>query len=476
LALRQGGNDLSNITDFLDEIERLAYKILLWVLLIPKTLLKIILQPNWVPGYVKEEINSDSKRVFDRYLSPVVLFLIVTLIPSVLFAFVPITGMTISQPQAITEDDPRSIAFTVKGNFRSSTQRLFHRVWWEVWHVNYEDRAGNPVNIEYGIDVDLDRSIVYFDEEGNKIEDPKLSFVYGELHKEGEWVRPFSRSDSGQIILSNESLYPNEINLLDNHTIEDYFYYPFTKGEYQVRTTIENYDLKTRNPIETFADTIYITVPADVSKQIYFDSATMLYGEDTTATNTSSGLDWEGFKNGLESGQTYLLALGILSLPLLFSFGTKVLGEDGVSETSLKESFYMQCYYFSPLTATFWASFYTVILYTPDIPAYMNIYLLSGVMFILIMIWFWNAETYAIMVERGIPKGKAWAVLFVLVFVLLVGVFLALLITIDIDALRRYSISLYPVIGAAIFIVYLFMRRNERLKNQQKPVESQSQA
>ncbi|HKY52846.1 MAG TPA: hypothetical protein VJM08_01015, partial [Anaerolineales bacterium] len=124
---------MGNISDFLDEIERLAYKILLWVLLVPKSLLKIIFEPNWVPGYVRDELKGESREAFDKYMSPVVLFLIVTLIPALLYSYIPTVGMSVAQPQPLTEGDLRNMVLTVNGTFISSTSRVFHKVWWEVW-------------------------------------------------------------------------------------------------------------------------------------------------------------------------------------------------------------------------------------------------------------------------------------------------------------------------------------------------------
>ena len=63
-----------NIINILEGIEKLVVELLLWILFIPKTLFKIITDPNWVPIYIKEELDKKSER-FDDYISPVLLFL-----------------------------------------------------------------------------------------------------------------------------------------------------------------------------------------------------------------------------------------------------------------------------------------------------------------------------------------------------------------------------------------------------------------
>lgn len=452
---------MSNIADFLDEIERLAYKILLWVLLLPKTLLKIILEPKWVPRYVKAELSEDSSTAFDRFMSPVVLFLIVTLIPAILLSFVPTTGMTVSYPVPAFEDDLRYIDFGTTGKFISSTARVIHQVWWEVWKVDQVDGSGNPISIEYGYD-EL-RNFIYVDDYFNAYPNPTFTFMYGELHDEIDGAIDFTMSGD-EPKLANQQLYAAEISLKDRHTIEDHFYYYFDAGEYQVRVTIENHDPNNDAVIESWSDIIYVTVPEDVNEEIYFDSATMVF--DDSAESASSTLSVESLLSSLESGGTYLIALGILALPLLFSFGTKILGEDGLGGSNLKHSFYMQCYYFSPLTAVFWSSMYALNLYTSDI--YFIALIAPLVMFALIILWFWNAEISAIMIERGVSVGRAWGILSVLMVTLVGGSLLIYAVLQDPDFLRRYSIAFYPIIGTAVFVAYILKRRRERLQSKQK--------
>lgn len=457
---------MSNITDFLNEIEKLAYKILLWVLLLPKTLLKIILDPNWVPGYVKKELDGDSENAFDKYMSPVVLFLIVTLIPAILTTFMPSMSMVTYEPQPYTEDDLRDMGFTVDANFISSTSRVYHKVWWELWQVEQVDKSGNPLAIQYNYD--SNRLLTYFDENGNEVKEPPFTFIFGELHDELNGVIPFTVSNTGERIVEDYPLYPSQITLLDSNSIEDTMYILFTEGEYQLRVFIENYDPNNGTPIESQSDTIFLSIPEDETVEMYYASTYMVYEDQETGTS-GTNLSLEGFQGALESGGTYFLAIGFLSLPLLFSFGTKILGEEGLGETSIKQSFYMQCYYFSPITAVFWASFYSIGLYTNDI--YWLALLMPMVIFVVIILWFLSAESNAIMLERGISKGRAWGVLFVLIVGLVIGSFTIYFIITDLDFLRRYSIMLYPAIGVGIFIAYFTKRRRERRLLKQKADE-----
>ncbi len=457
---------MGSFTDFLYEIEILAYKILLWILLLPKTLLKLIFEPNWAPGYIKKELNSESKAAFDSYMSPVVLFLLVTLIPAILIPYMPGTGITVYEPLPYLENDLRNIEFYVEGKFISSTERVFHKVWWEVSAVS--DQSGKTVFNRYNID---NRSIInYVDESGNIVKNPKTEFAYAELHDDIDGAKSFSLSESGERVFSDDLIYSDKIRRLDSHAVYDYFYVVFDgKGEYKIQVTIENYDPDTGSLIETLTDTIYATVPEDAEDEVYFYSPAMVYADAETPPPATTEFNPATLQASLTSETTYLLALGMLSLPLLFSFGTKALGEDGLGETSLKESFYLQCYYFSPVAAAFWSFVYASSLYTIDI----NVIgiLTPFLIFLLIILWFWGAETQSIMLERGVSKIKAWAILFALMFALVIGFILVIMIITDPDWIRRYSIAFYPVVGAGIFIAYIVKRRRERLLNKENAVK-----
>lgn len=460
---------MSNLNDFLDGIEKLAYRVLLWGLIIPKTLLKIIFEPQWIPGYVKEQLHlDDAKPAFDKYISPVVLFIVVTLIPAVLLSFVPPVGITVLPPTSQSEGDLRNIVFTVRGDFRSSTTRVFHRVWWELYNVKHTDPSGNPAFITYGYDAN--RALRYVDAEGNTVDKPDFEFAFGQLQDERTGVHDLVKQGENIVPDLEKRLYSSELMILDGHTVEDYFYVKFVEGEYQIRVKMENYDSGTGEALETFEDKIYITVPADETKGIYFDSTYMVDSEDAIASSGNSGFSLEGLQAGLESGSIYFLALGLLSLPLLFSFGTKAPGPDGISETSMKESFYMQCYFFAPLSATIWAFIYTATFSTSDIALYMDLLLSLGIIF-LMLLWFAAAETNAIMVERDVTRFKAWMIFLAPCAVLMIGAFFMYSVSFDPDILRRYPIILYPILGVLVFAGYVYRRFREWRKNRQKIVE-----
>ena len=70
------------IIDILKGIEKLAVELLMWLIYIPKTIYKIIKDPNWVMDYVHVELTKEEK--FKAYMSPVLLFLGVSVVLFVL--------------------------------------------------------------------------------------------------------------------------------------------------------------------------------------------------------------------------------------------------------------------------------------------------------------------------------------------------------------------------------------------------------
>jgi hypothetical protein len=107
---------MKSILGFLEEIENLAYKILLWIIFIPKTIVQITLNPGWVPEYVRAELKQE-KSPFDEYMSPVILLLVVSLIPAVIYQYLPTFGVMVTKH--VEEESARqdTIEYWISKNF-----------------------------------------------------------------------------------------------------------------------------------------------------------------------------------------------------------------------------------------------------------------------------------------------------------------------------------------------------------------------
>jgi hypothetical protein len=91
-----------NIANVLEDFEKLAYKILMWVILVPKTIVKVVVDPGFVPEYIRGELKAEKGKQFDEYISPMLLYLGVTLLPAIAIYLLPAFGMKVLSPY----DDP----------------------------------------------------------------------------------------------------------------------------------------------------------------------------------------------------------------------------------------------------------------------------------------------------------------------------------------------------------------------------------
>lgn len=63
-------------------VEEFVYEICLWFLQVPKTFLKVIFKPKWVIPYVKEQLVKEEKKQFEEYLSPILFWVLIVVIPT----------------------------------------------------------------------------------------------------------------------------------------------------------------------------------------------------------------------------------------------------------------------------------------------------------------------------------------------------------------------------------------------------------
>lgn len=71
-----------NFVKIFQSIEEVIYELALWLVLIPKTLYKILKSPLWIYDYIEGELNKDISKRFSHYLSPVLFFVIIAVIPA----------------------------------------------------------------------------------------------------------------------------------------------------------------------------------------------------------------------------------------------------------------------------------------------------------------------------------------------------------------------------------------------------------
>lgn len=65
----------------LQSLEEAVYEIVTWILFLPKTGFQVFFKPGWVHGYVSGEFEKKPEERFQSYLSPVLFWLIVAVVP-----------------------------------------------------------------------------------------------------------------------------------------------------------------------------------------------------------------------------------------------------------------------------------------------------------------------------------------------------------------------------------------------------------
>jgi hypothetical protein len=421
---------------FLD-IEKLIYKVLMWVILVPKTIVRITLNPAWAPEYVKEELEKD-QTPFDEYISPIILLLVVALIPAVAFNLLPTFGASISSPAETQPTTDRFLSFEVRTDFRSSSADMdyFHQ-----WTVS---RVVNAIPLQNQVSSD-----------------------------------PTAGSTS--LTLSSEVHYPlgpvNFIEEIDDNTVKDKFLYSFPEaGEYLIVVSSGKYDPHRFDPAsglgfvnEAYTSTLRVIVPVKLDEKIVISNE-----EKTKDTEAANKEGFESFTATVQRENTLFLAIALMLPPLLFALATKIFTPSAIGEDTLKESFYTQCYYFSPLSLAIWASYYALYFFTSDAYFYANSNFAIQIIWLptlLAALWFVRAEVKTIEDARGVNWIRSLIITLVCIALLLFaagGIFQFATLQ---DDVRLLAIRAFPILSAALIATfgYAWYRRRRSRNEFMKP-------
>jgi hypothetical protein len=299
---------MNNLTEIIEGVEKFAYEVLIWILLIPKTLVNIILNPAWVPEYIAGELNDKTDDRFDSYISPVILILITTLLPVAYLRTAPYPGAIISGPAEAHVHQP--VRFVVDAGFVEKTQRYHY-----AWTADEQDMQAfdHPQLADYAVFV--------WDKPGRKQINVQTDNGKGEIY---------------------ESIFTVDI-LAENQ--------PLTAS------IDDGYDMN-RNPRQDFM-------------------------------------------NSLQEPTGLLTTFSFLTLPMLFALAIDLWRRVPFSRRSFMHSFYIQCYYFSPLTLAFW-SLLLGFAYFMDPNKEILLLLLPLTTIAALLVWLFVNETRLIMKEKKV--------------------------------------------------------------------------
>ena len=320
---------MNNLTEIIEGVEKFAYEVLIWLLLIPKTLINILLHPAWVPEYVAQELNDKTDDRFDSFISPVILILISTLVPVAYLRSVPYPGAAISGPVEARVHQP--VRLVVDTGFVEKTQ-----------NYHYEWTADDQPSQAFDHARLADYAVFTWEEPGTK-----------QIHV-----------------------------LADNRKGESY------ESTFTVNIIAEN------QPFTASIDDGY-----------YVNNRNLR----------------QNFMNSLQEPGGLIITFLFLTMPMLFALAVDRLRRVPFSRRSFMHSFYIQCYYFSPVTLSFW-SLLLGFAYFID-PRKETLLLLIPVITILtLLVWLFVSETRLVMKEKQlavIPSALFTSTCFALIALLL---------------------------------------------------------
>lgn len=451
---------MNTITSLLESFEKLAYKFLLAVIFIPKTVVQIIINPGWVTDYVREQLKQKDFP-FNDYISPVMLLLAVALIPAIAIGFLPSLGTNMVAEVLQNDSNPsRLVRFEAQTRIASASDEIFNQYSWKVIRYVYDEASDS-----------MKQDLIY-KETYNEWTDTSVIEEAGSPSREvsGVWntelAYPNNEYNTSQVSFYYEFA-PNTSPLYDDYTVsyEIVSFYPEqikddTGNNYFEDDTHAVFDANGANKIyvlERYGYDQDVSVPAatEQDQQLILPSVGTRSEDKQSTTNLSDILKRE---------TTIFLALGLLLPPLVFALATRLFTGVEISESSLKENFYTQCYYFSPLSVAIWATFYAYYFLTPDVFFYKG----DGLNFLAVLLpallailWFIGVEIYAVARERPTEVWKSILIVTACLAILGFGGFRVYLFSQPFsneeNTLRRLAILLYPVGSAALLIGFVVL-------------------
>lgn len=368
-----------NLTTIIENFEKLAYDILIWALLVPKTLIKIVIDPGWVRGYVTQELTEKDDARFDEYFSPIILILLTSLVPFVYSYLTPMPAVTIQGPEEVKVNSA----------------------------------------------VDFNATADFISERGN--------FKY-------VWTADENSSQTWE-----------------HDQTTDYVTFQWsTPGWKEITVTATN------EQAEELTQSYFIYVLDPKEKP----SPTVASPSNPTDNNHSK--DYLGV---LEGPAGIVATLIVLSIPLVFAIATEAFRGYALTRSSLRRSFYIQCYYFAPFNLAIWSLLLGMIYFVTNKESGFG--LMTILVAISMLLWLiWN-ETMVIAQERRIHSVLSFVIVLICLAVI-VAFGLAVILLTDGETFRLFLEKIYACTIATVVITWIIQRLRRMHQRNLKVVQEQS--
>jgi len=119
-----------DILKIIQSLQDFMYELVVWVLLLPKTIFRAVFQPGQMVAYVNVEWEKRNEDRFDDYLSPALFLLVVAVVPSTLFDWMGRTFALTDIAAQLTEDN------LVNSTLAVLVCLLFYLFWMQILSRN----------------------------------------------------------------------------------------------------------------------------------------------------------------------------------------------------------------------------------------------------------------------------------------------------------------------------------------------------
>ena len=147
-----------DLIKLLKSVDDFIYEIALWVLFVPRTFFKILFRPRWVCTYVEAELQKDKQARFQEYLSPILYWALVGLVP---YFFVLGALSSVTESRVASEVGFRRLLaldwqnqllvvslFAVGGPSNSHAVLSVHKLWWPAGNYSGSLSPRNAIVLE----------------------------------------------------------------------------------------------------------------------------------------------------------------------------------------------------------------------------------------------------------------------------------------------------------------------------------------
>ena len=115
-----------DILKIIQSLQDLMYELVIWVLLLPKTIFNAVFRPGSLVNYVNQEWEKSADDRFDDYLSPALFLLVVAVIPNTLFNWMGRAVISSDFAAQLTEDN------LIASTLAVLTCLLFYLFWLQI--------------------------------------------------------------------------------------------------------------------------------------------------------------------------------------------------------------------------------------------------------------------------------------------------------------------------------------------------------